>query len=158
MKTPSFIDNTRNMDFSPLPIFTGKSSSIPSLIFQKSQSTLNKVVRSSHYELPHQCYMKNLWPSLVFKKNSLDKLRTLLSWRRDKQYYWNFLYFHIPMEQKNMRVFKLVQSYLRFLEVDPFMYFLGFRIYEIYQKLSKNGLLLFIPNNWFLHNLKCFLY
>ena len=68
VKTPSFIDNTRNMDFSPLPIFTGKSSSIPSLIFQKSQSTLNKVVGSSHYELPHQCYMKNLWPSLVFKK------------------------------------------------------------------------------------------
>ena len=68
VKTPSFIDNTRNMDFSPLPIFTGKSSSIPSLIFQKSQSTLNKVVGSSHYELPHQCHMKNLWPTLVFKK------------------------------------------------------------------------------------------
>ena len=68
VKTPSFIDNTRNMDFSPLPIFTGKSSSIPSLIFQKSQSTLNKVVGGSHYELPHQFSMKNFWPNLVFKK------------------------------------------------------------------------------------------
>ena len=59
-ENPQFYrQHTQHGFFPTSPIFTGKSSSIPSLIFQKSQSTLNKVVGGSHYELPHQFSMKN---------------------------------------------------------------------------------------------------